>query len=497
VAGTSTRTWSSGAGTLFWDLQEDTILRGGATVWAGPRSTPPPSEDPDSLLSQVSLYLPLSTTVTGDQEVNDLSANAFNMMTAGAGNSSLAQEPFTGGSYLLQSTGRIKALATSAAFQFQRGDWAIECRVWLPAAYGQTGSGDTRIRLFDGQDIGGPTNVRVVFGITGGRKIYGFLGDSFTLASNATLAFETWTHVALRCMDDNVILFVNGIPDQNTFRNTVAFSAASFSMSAVAGASGSSDVHIRDFRVTKGSPRFSKRFTPRTTAMSAAAPGASTADGSFASVVLSLPLSYNDAVITSGPHPSITDFSNNDFILAAGGSPFVNNVQPLFGRPTLQIYGQWIEAPANTAFDITADYTIEGFFWADPTLNTAAAIISRGATGTTGAWSVSVAQSTSVISLQFGNPNVTVNFGTITRSAWTFFAVSRVSGTWNCYLGATRNATLADATSLVQVAVLQGGRQNGAGGNWSGHLAHLRLTKGVGRYSGSTLTVPTQRFPVR
>ena len=61
--------------------------------------------------------------------------------------------------------------------------------------------------------------------------------------------------------------------------------------------------------------------------------------------------------------------------------------------------------------------------------------------------------------------------------------------------GAQVGSTYTDSNTYVQGPVTVGAAQN-LSGQFAGLLKHLRITKGVGRYTGS-FTVPSTPFPTR
>lgn len=87
----------------------------------------------------------------------------------------------------------------------------------------------------------------------------------------------------------------------------------------------------------------------------------------------------------------------------------------------------------------------------------------------------------------------------VSINTWHFGAVSRLSGTTYLYLDGGLEGSFADATNYnVTTANWYFGGQNisGAqGGGAANYLQDIRITKGVGRYSGSTCPVPTDPFP--
>ena len=93
-----------------------------------------------------------------------------------------------------------------------------------------------------------------------------------------------------------------------------------------------------------------------------------------------------------------------------------------------------------------------------------------------------------------------VGTGSITMAAgqWYFIVVQRASGVFSTYIDGTRdiNATVAKDLNKVDSVPKIGTRYSGGGGNvFNGYIDGIRITKGVARYSGASITVPTADFP--
>lgn len=87
----------------------------------------------------------------------------------------------------------------------------------------------------------------------------------------------------------------------------------------------------------------------------------------------------------------------------------------------------------------------------------------------------------------------------VSQNAWHFIALSKLSGSTYLYLdGAQEGSTYTDGNNYISSTnwyfsgqVIGGSNGSGAAGFWQ----DIRITKGVGRYSGATCTVPTTPFP--
>lgn len=83
----------------------------------------------------------------------------------------------------------------------------------------------------------------------------------------------------------------------------------------------------------------------------------------------------------------------------------------------------------------------------------------------------------------------------VTANAWHHVAVSKVSGSTYLYLdGTQQGSTYTDGNNYVTNGLIWGAGFSAGSPMQTGYLSDLRITKGVGRYSGTSLTVPTEPF---
>ena len=86
--------------------------------------------------------------------------------------------------------------------------------------------------------------------------------------------------------------------------------------------------------------------------------------------------------------------------------------------------------------------------------------------------------------------------GALTIGNWDFVAVSRVSGVTRMYVnGPQVGSSYTDSASYTGGQLRVGEMQTGSTPSVAVNVAELRITKGVGRYSGAGMTVPTAPFP--
>lgn len=178
------------------------------------------------------------------------------------------------------------------------------------------------------------------------------------------------------------------------------------------------------------------------------------------------------------------------------GPALSTGITPKFGSTCIKINNFGLGANSVTAdcnFG-TGDFTIEGWFYF--TALAASNIIDcRANSASNGAFPTIYCLSNLGSLRYFVNSadRITGANGTLSANTWTHIALSRVSG--NTYLyanGAQAGATWADSTNYAGSGSFWGSSSNA--NPISGYMQELRVTKGVGRYSGATCTVPTSKF---
>jgi hypothetical protein len=82
-------------------------------------------------------------------------------------------------------------------------------------------------------------------------------------------------------------------------------------------------------------------------------------------------------------------------------------------------------------------------------------------------------------------------------NTWYHVAASRISGVTEIYADGNRIATASDSITYHNNAnaLIIGASNSGANNQLNGWIDELRITKGVGRYTGTTLAIPTSAFP--
>lgn len=181
-----------------------------------------------------------------------------------------------------------------------------------------------------------------------------------------------------------------------------------------------------------------------------------------------------------------------------GGTAAISTAQSVFGGAAVNSNAtssvNATAASANFVFG-TGDFTIE--MWEMQTSLTGTQILyDQRPSGASGAYPTIYAASGTIVYLVNG-ANLIVG-PTLVVNTWYHVAVSRVSGTMRMFINGSLVGSHADTTNYADPTnrPFIGGNSNApdASSGWLGYVDEVRVTKGVGRYTGNFPT-PTCPFP--
>jgi len=197
--------------------------------------------------------------------------------------------------------------------------------------------------------------------------------------------------------------------------------------------------------------------------------------------------------------------------------PSISTYNPYAGTKSLRMHGQFLEGihkvdQALYSFNTTTDFTIEMMFY--PIGATGAYLFSVGGIDGVNWASISMYTNSNgtltliMTSAPTTSPNIanSVTVGTFNPDQWNHMALVRTGGTgYSIYLNGVKTWSLASTTAPGAIQANTGFSIGnlchtswgtfGAVESFNGWIDNLRITKGVARYSGSTITVPTANFP--
>lgn len=218
------------------------------------------------------------------------------------------------------------------------------------------------------------------------------------------------------------------------------------------------------------------------------ASGGGPVDPYFSSVVLLCHFDGADASTT------MTDSSSYSRALTAQGDAQIDTAQSVFGGASLLLDGtsdRVTSASSASLLPGTGDFTLEG--WLRTSVKNTA-ILDMRAGGMTGFY-FGVAATTGYLQA-FCNAGSSVNLfgGTdVSDGDWHAFYFSRVSGVMYFGVDGAADGSGAMANNVTSTPQLFIGSANNGTVLFNGHMDELRLTIGVGRYTGSW--TPTGPFP--
>ena len=166
------------------------------------------------------------------------------------------------GSVFFIEAGDSLTVPAGSDFAYGTGDFTFEAYVWKSSFASDT-------RLIFSQTVSG-TNY-ILFGITTSGQVVTILGHSNSLTSTATIALNSWNHVAVSRSSGTVKVFVNGVASSGSSITTDLNdqtripTIGKYTHSTQLAWKG----YISNFRITKGEALYTADFTPPTSELTA------------------------------------------------------------------------------------------------------------------------------------------------------------------------------------------------------------------------------------
>jgi hypothetical protein len=206
----------------------------------------------DPNFSSVSLLLHMDGS-NGSTAFIDTSATAHSITVFGDAQVTTTSPKFGTGALLLDGTGDYLSAPSHPSLTFGSGDFTIEAWVRFNTV-------SARQYIFSQRDTGGFALYLLADGRLGGLSP----GSNSTTQASATMAVNTWHHVAFTRSGTSHNVWVDGVGSP-----TGTFSDSGESGTSYIGYRGSGTVElldgrIDDLRITKGVARYTATFTPPT-----------------------------------------------------------------------------------------------------------------------------------------------------------------------------------------------------------------------------------------
>jgi hypothetical protein len=225
-------------------------------------------------------------------------------------------------------------------------------------------------------------------------------------------------------------------------------------------------------------------------------------DASFASVSLLLNM--------EGSGSTFADYSSSPKTITAYHGATQSAALPKFGTKSLYLNGTtfgagpYLSVPYSSAFDLSSgDWTVECWAYATA-LNASNNLFAINGDGASNAQVTVVPQANgSAYFLTQGSSGDWLDTtlaaaGTFTTNTWQHVAAVRAGNVFRLYVNGTSVVSFTSSSALMNAsglstvgARLPAGNSTVGSQTWQGYIDDFRVTKGVARYSGATLTVPT------
>ena len=189
------------------------------------------------------------------------------------------------------------------------------------------------------------------------------------------------------------------------------------------------------------------------------------------------PYAASVTLLTSGSSDPITDDKGN----------------------TLTVRGPFITIPSTTGLQFgTGDFTVEAWVYLTATPGAQNAhVIGRTEYGSNGDWMLWITN-TRALTMYINNGFKLTTTALVPLNQWCFISASRVSGTLYLSIdGTTQSASsITESTENSGSGVYTiGADQLGDEAVFTGGIGQIRVTKGVGRYTGNYEKPRTRNFP--
>lgn len=343
-----------------------------------------PSTVPLTAISGTSvLLLATNQGITNNSQIVDTGPYPF---TVSPTNTPLYSglSPFTntypGSISLLSANAQSLTVATNAAFTYATGDFTIECWVRFRTA-------GTQQFIIDQRNSGTANAIIPTIYRDATNVIVYFVSNAARITGTATIAIDTWYHIAVARSGTDTKLFVNGTQDGSTYSDSNSYAASRVVIGTNAAAAANYlNGYVSNVRLSKGFAYYTTTFVPSTTPLTSS-------------------VTYTSLLLTA-QEGGFYDLSNSGQLMTNTSTNAIVSVQQAkfssqsaFFTPTGYLT---VSNATNLQFG-TGDFTAEGYFYRSIAATTQT-ILSKGASTPTG-WMLQVATSSLYNSLSFNGTN--------------------------------------------------------------------------------------------
>jgi len=183
-------------------------------------------------------------------------------------------------------------------------------------------------------------------------------------------------------------------------------------------------------------------------------------------------------------------------IVVANVNAQLDTAEKKFGTASLLLdgIGDYVSVAAQNDFGFgTGDFAVECFVYANDLTGSKTVFDFRAGAATNNAVQLYIDSGTPKVYIN--GSDVLISGSTISTASWIHLALTRNSGTMSLYVNGTRVASATVSTDLGTTKPLViGSIYSGGPENWDGWIDEVRISKGVARYTGTTLVVPISEF---
>jgi len=225
----------------------------GATKGSGDRT--------DSNSSSIVLAIPMDganngTTFTDESATIKGSGSAKSITRNGDTKTSTAQSKFYGSSGYFDGSGDYLTNSDITDFNFDTGDFTIECWIYHSSTGSNEGYSDT------GTSISSATGGQWFLYKTSSDKVsWGQHGAGAIITSATSIVSQAWTHIAICRASSAVKIYINGILDAQATSSVNFNNGGTLRIGAVA-TPYYLNGYMQDFRVYKGVAKYTSNFNP-------------------------------------------------------------------------------------------------------------------------------------------------------------------------------------------------------------------------------------------
>jgi len=424
----------------------------------------------------------------------DSSTNAFSITRNGnttQGTFSPFSQTGWGNYFNGPNTGSYLRTPVSTDFQLGTSDFTIE--FW---AFTTSGASDTTVCQ---TDFGGSGYYGMLLNYHDATNVTWYAtsnGSSWNVVNGGVLCTvasikNTWAHFAYVRSGTTFTAYVNGTAVYTTTSSASIYQSANqfvFGSSYAGSHPSNFGGYLSNFRYVKGTAVYTGNFTPSTTPLTA----------------------ITNTKLLSCQSNRFIDASASAHTLTIGGSPSVQAFSPFNptaawsaatygGSAYFDGSGDYLTVADNAAFEMTADFTIEAWFYLNtlPGAGDFADIVTKGAAAIYQPYYIFVNPSGSLLFYSSSTGSSWdvasgVSFGTVTTGQWYHVAVSRSGTSLRMFLNGALISTITNGNALYDNnrAVTVGARSDGTEDKLKGYICDVRLVKGTAVYTAA-FTPPT------